>query len=145
MFNKRIFASPIFSRLIRWWWRTRRGPIIEGINAEHAAEIKKHLNIPVILNGGMQRASLIARVINDGMADAVSIARPLIANNNLPKLFEEGHDLAPRPCTFCNRCLLGDLKYPLGCYDLSRFDNNYDNMIAEVMSVFHPSPYEEEE
>ena len=145
MFNKRIFASPIFSRLIRWWWRTRRGPIIEGINAEHAAEIKKHLSIPVILNGGMQRASLIARVINDGMADAVSIARPLIANNNLPKLFEEGHDLAPRPCTFCNRCLLGDLKYPLGCYDLSRFDNNYDNMIAEVMSVFHPSPYEEEE
>ncbi len=142
-FNQRIFRGPILSRLFRWWWRHNRGPVIEGINAEQGAEIKRNLSIPVILNGGLQRASLIARIIRDGMADGVSLARPLIANNDLPRLFAQGHDLAPRPCTFCNRCLLADLKYPLGCYDLSRYDNDHNRMIAEVMSVFHPSPYED--
>jgi 2,4-dienoyl-CoA reductase (NADPH2) len=141
-FNKWVFRMAFASRLFRWWWRRRRGPIIEGINAVHAAEIKRHLTIPVILNGGLQRASLIAQIIRDGMADAVSIARPLIANNNLPQLFQQGHDLAPRPCSFCNRCLVADLKYPLGCYDVSRYDDDYDRMIAEVLSVFHPSPHE---
>lgn len=141
-FNERVFRSAVLSRLFRWWWRHNRGPVIEGINAEQGAEIKRNLSIPVIVNGGFQRASLIAQVVRDGMADGVSIARPLIANNDLPRLFAQGHDLAPRPCTFCNRCLIADLKYPLGCYDLSRYDDDYDKMIAEVMSVFHPSPYE---
>jgi 2,4-dienoyl-CoA reductase-like NADH-dependent reductase (Old Yellow Enzyme family) len=141
-FNQMIFRSPILSRLFRWWWRYNRGRVIEGINAEHAAEIKRHVSIPIILNGGLQRASMIAQIISDRMADGVSLARPLIANNDLPLLFAQGHDLPPRPCTFCNRCLLADLKYPLGCYDLSRYNNDHDQMIEEVMSVFHPSPYE---
>jgi 2,4-dienoyl-CoA reductase (NADPH2) len=34
------------------------------------------------------------------------------------------------------------LKNPVGCYELSRFDGDYDRMIREVMSVFHPSPYD---
>ena len=34
------------------------------------------------------------------------------------------------------------IKNPLGCYELSRFDGDYDRMIQEVMSVFHPSPFD---
>ncbi|WP_337174228.1 NADH:flavin oxidoreductase [Paludisphaera sp.] len=143
-FNQRVFSARlgIAPRLFRWWWRRRRGPIIEGINAAHCAEIKAHVSIPVLLNGGIQRASLAARVIREGIADGVTIARPLIANNDLPKHWEAGLDQPPRPCTFCNKCLLNALANPLGCYELSRYAHDYDAMMDEVMSVFHPSPHE---
>ena len=141
-FNYRIFRGGLLGPLFRRWWRHRRGPVIEGINATDAAEIKKHVTIPVIVCGGIQRASLIRRILDEGMADAVAIARPLIANNDLVRHFERGLDQPPRPCTFCNKCLLNAIENPLGCYELSRYDGDYDRMIAEVMSVFHPSPYE---
>ena len=73
--------------------------------------------------------------------DAVSMARPLVANNDLVRHYEQGVDLPPKPCTFCNKCLVNDLENPLGCYELDRFDGDYDAMIRQVMSVFYPSPY----
>jgi hypothetical protein len=51
-----------------------------------------------------------------------------------------------RECTYCNKCLMNDLENPLGCYELSRFDGDsfeekYQNMIADVMSVFEPPTF----
>jgi 2,4-dienoyl-CoA reductase (NADPH2) len=64
----------------------------------------------------------------------------LIANNDLVKLFEAGHDQAPRPCTYCNKCLVNVLENPLGCYDESRYSSR-EEMIAEILSVFDPPPF----
>ena len=75
------------------------------------------------------------------MCDAVSIARPLIANNDLVELFAKGHDQPPRPCTYCNLCLVNTPNNPLGCYEEARFDS-HEEMINEIMSVFEPRPYE---
>ena len=55
----------------------------QGRNLMLAAEIKKHVNIPVLCTGGFQQASYIRKAINDMYCDAVTIARPLIANNDL--------------------------------------------------------------
>src|SRR6185312_12320202 len=143
--NYKIFKSPILGPLFRWWWRFRRGPVIEGISLKNAAEIKKHVSIPVIVTGGFQHASVIRQAIESGQVDGVTIARPLIANNDLVQWFAKGEDCAPRPCTYCNKCLLNAIENPLGCYELSRFDYDYDRMIKQVMSVFHPSPYEHPE
>jgi 2,4-dienoyl-CoA reductase-like NADH-dependent reductase (Old Yellow Enzyme family) len=93
--------------------------------------------VPVICTGGFQTASVIRRAIQQGDCDAVSIARPLIANNDLVNLFAAGHDRAPRPCTYCNRCLMNVLMNPLGCYEEKRFDSHED-MINQVMSVYDP-------
>jgi 2,4-dienoyl-CoA reductase (NADPH2) len=82
-------------------------------------------------------------VINDGACDAVSIARSLVANNDLAHIFESGKDRPDRPCTYCNKCLVNVLENPLGCYEVSRFDGDYDKMINEVMSVFQPTGFEE--
>ncbi len=141
-FNYNLFNGKITGPLFRWWWRHRRGPIIEGISLERAAEIKKHVSIPVIVTGGFQHASVIREAISSGKVDGVTMARTLIANNDLPQWFAKGEDCAPRPCTYCNKCLLNAIENPLGCYELSRFDNNYDAMVHQVMTVFHPSPYE---
>jgi 2,4-dienoyl-CoA reductase (NADPH2) len=129
---------PIFS----WFWNHAKPDIVEGINAAAAREIKGRLGIPVLCTGGFQTASYIRKFIEEGYCDAVSIARALVANSNLVEIFASGKDLPDRPCTHCNKCLVNAIKNPLGCYEVARFDGDYDRMIREIMSVFHPSPFD---
>jgi 2,4-dienoyl-CoA reductase (NADPH2) len=142
--NYAIFSSKILGPIFRRYWIYRRGPVIEGINAQYAREIKKHVSVPVLCTGGFQHAVAIAQVVRDGWCDAVSIGRPLIANNDLPEILKQQNGPAPgKECTYCNKCLINDLENPLGCYELSRydgadFDERYRNMMASVMSVFDP-------
>jgi 2,4-dienoyl-CoA reductase (NADPH2) len=159
--NYKIFTTPVLGPLFRWWWNHRRGlafdQISSGINLEAASTIKRAISgVPVIVTGGFQDASVIRGAIEQGRVDAVSIARPLIANRDLPRLFEQGLDWSDLPrieqeggawplrnkhrCSYCNRCLLNDLESPLGCYDRNRYDS-YEQMIAEVMQVYQPNPW----
>jgi 2,4-dienoyl-CoA reductase-like NADH-dependent reductase (Old Yellow Enzyme family) len=132
-----IFRTWPLNKLWRWWWTRVRGPVIEGINLPLARAVKEAVSVPVICTGGFQTASVIRRAIEQGDCDAVSIARPLVANNDLVNLFAAGHDRAPRPCTYCNRCLMNVLMHPLGCYEEKRFDSR-EEMIEQVMSVYDP-------
>ncbi|MBD2593631.1 NADH:flavin oxidoreductase [Nostoc spongiaeforme FACHB-130] len=109
----------------------------QGRNLLSSQAIKQAVNIPVLCTGGFQQGSFIRKAIEEGYCDGVTIARQLIANNDLPKQLQQGKDLPDRPCTYCNKCLLNVIENPLGCYELSRFDNDYKAMMAEVMSVFH--------
>jgi len=142
--NHFIFGDPLLGPLFRRYWIYRRGPVIEGINADYARAIKREVSVPVLCTGGFQHASKIAAAISDGACDGVTIGRPLIANPDLPKILErqEGPDTG-KECTYCNKCLLNDLENPLGCYELSRYDGadfeeRYHNMMASIMSVFEP-------
>jgi 2,4-dienoyl-CoA reductase (NADPH2) len=123
-------------------WNRSRGDVIEGINLPEAQAIRKAVKIPVICTGGFQTASVIRAAITDGACDAVSIARPLIANNDLAQRFARGEDRAPKPCTYCNKCLVNVIENPLGCYDDSRFANR-EEMVAQILSVFDPPPFGE--
>jgi 2,4-dienoyl-CoA reductase (NADPH2) len=140
LFHFKIFR-PIFSLL---WNRTKKSHPVEAVSSEYCREIKKNVTIPIINTGGYQDAKVIRRVIRDGYTDAVSIARPLIANRDLPLILRSGRDLPPKPCTFCNRCLVNAPANPLGCYDVRRFDGDHDAMIAEVMQVYKPSQFSEQ-
>lgn len=113
---------------------------IEGANLPDARRVKAAVSIPVICTGGFQTASFIAAALRRGDCDAVSMARPLIANNDLVRVFERGQDRAERPCTYCNKCLANVVENPLGCYELSRFPSP-EAMVAEIMSVFNPPSF----
>ena len=112
---------------------------VEGACLADARRIKDAVSIPVIVTGGFQRAPHIRAALERGDCDAVAIARGLIANNDLVRMFEEGLDEAPRPCTYCNKCLYAVLESPLGCYDETRFDSR-EQMVAQIMSVFEDEP-----
>ncbi len=151
-FNYWIFSHKITGKIFNKFWRWRRGNIIEGINANYSKEIRDFTHaidstVKVLCTGGFQHADHIAGAIRNGDCDGVTIGRPLIANNDLPLILQRqnGPDVK-RECTYCNKCLLNDLENPLGCYELSRFDGNsfedkYENMIADIMSVFEPPTY----
>ena len=113
---------------------------IEGQNLPDARLVKSAVSVPVICTGGFQTASVIAAALERKDCDAVSIARPLIANNDLVEIFRRGQDRADRPCTYCNRCLANVVKNPLGCYEEARYPSR-EAMVAEIMSVFDPPAY----
>ena len=136
--NYLMFRSPLLGKLVERRWRIARDRV-EGSNLADARAVKQAVGIPVLCTGGFQTRSVIAEAIETGACDAVTIARGLVANNNLVHLFAQGHDRPPNPCTFCNKCLYNVLDHPLGCYDETRFGSR-EEMIAEIMSVFEQSP-----
>ncbi len=127
--------------MYRKLWNRARIVDFEGANAPLSARIKAAVDVPVIVTGGFQRATLIREALLAGECDAVSIARPLLANPDLVRTFEEGRELPERPCTFCNKCLAHMIEHPIGCYELERFDGDRERMIQHVMSIFRPLPW----
>ena len=147
--NIRIFRNPLLSRVFRWLWKRTQEPPekIEGAVLPLArvirAEIQRtHPEIPVICTGGFQTAARIRAALEAGDCDAVSAARPMIANPDMANTFARGEEIPEkRRCTYCNKCLIAVLDKPLGCYELSRFDGDHEAMIAEIMSVFEPQAF----
>jgi len=113
---------------------------IEGSNLHYARAIRQAVSVPVICTGGFQTASVIRQAIERGDCDAVSAARPLVANRDLVRQFEAGADRPARPCTYCNKCLVNVVENPLGCYDETRFATR-DEMVRQIMAVFAPPPF----
>ncbi|MBB3562483.1 2,4-dienoyl-CoA reductase (NADPH2) [Rhizobium sp. BK512] len=148
--NYAIFSNPLLGRAFQALWRWRRGKVIEGINLDYARAVSEAIGkidpaIKVLCTGGFQHADRIAEAIRSKACDGVTMARPLVANNDLPKILAEANG-PEKECTYCNKCLLNDLENPLGCYDLSRFDgatfeDRYSEMIKQVMSVFEPPTF----
>jgi len=130
-------------QLARQQWNQAAGDPdkIEGLNRPNARAIKHAVRVPVICTGGFQTASVIRQAIESGDCDAVSIARPLVANNDLVQMFARGLDKPPVPCTYCNKCLVNVVENPLGCYDETRFASR-DEMIRQIMSVYQPAAFQ---
>ncbi|HXQ16432.1 MAG TPA: NADH:flavin oxidoreductase [Caulobacteraceae bacterium] len=134
--NYFLFRYPFLRPIFHWiWFRMKKGHVVEGVNLEEARVIKQNVGVPVICTGGFQTASFICEALREGAVDGVSIARSLVANNDLVQQWAAGHDRPERPCTYCNRCLISAMKNPMGCYDQSRYPDR-DSMIEEVMSVY---------
>ena len=117
-------------RLLNLGWRQPyppANPLNMVTNLEDAREFKKRLvDIPIIANGGFQRREHIDEALRT--CDFVSMARPLLANPDLPRLLKGGRE--PKvPCTFCNRCSVLTTVVPLGCYDVERFRIDDDGRV----------------
>lgn len=105
---------------------------VPAISANDAGRFKEETGLPVIANGGFQERGLIEQILRDQKADLVAMARPLLANVNLVKLFKQGVDRPDQPCTHCNRCAMRTANFPLGCYDPTRFAS-LNAMEAQIM------------
>jgi tRNA-dihydrouridine synthase len=143
--NYLVFRTWPLNAGFSWWWeRPSRRHGVEGINLPEARKVKEAVSIPVLCTGGFQTASAISGAIERGDCDAVTVARPLVANPDLVQLFEQGHDAPPRPCTYCNKCLFNFLENPLGCYEEERYESR-EAMVREILSVYDAPTYREAE
>jgi 2,4-dienoyl-CoA reductase-like NADH-dependent reductase (Old Yellow Enzyme family) len=141
--NYLIFRGRFTSAWFQRRWEEARGPVdkIEGLNLPDARTIKQAVTVPVLCTGGFQTGAVIEKALQEQWCDAVTIARPLIANNDLVRMFEREIGRPVRPCTYCNRCLVNAVENPLGCYDETRFASR-DEMVREIMTVFSPPPFQ---
>ena len=125
-------------QIAEWiWTRTTEGMRYEGINLDYSARIREAVKIPVLCTGGFQTGAFMREAIRSGKCDAVTIARPLLANPDLPRILERGEEVSEkRRCTYCNKCLVHVLEDPLGCYEIDRFGGDHAKMIRDVMDFY---------
>ena len=94
-----------------------------GINKEekeayfrsYAKALKKNISVPLILVGGLRTPHVMEKIISEGVADFISMSRPLIREPGLIKRWKDG-DLEKAKCISCNMCALYVFKRPLRCY-----------------------------
>ena len=70
----------------------------------YAREIKKVIDIPLILVGGIRSLDVIEKILVEGSADFVALSRPLIREPDLPNRWLEGTGGLTAECISCNRC-----------------------------------------
>jgi 2,4-dienoyl-CoA reductase-like NADH-dependent reductase (Old Yellow Enzyme family) len=84
-------------------------------NVEAAARIKKAVDLPVIVLGGIRRIKDIEQIIGERKADYVAMARPFIIEPEIVNRFKSGTQEESR-CINCGYCLLGVTSSKLRCY-----------------------------
>lgn len=76
-----------------------------GCNVYLAAEIKKHVSVPVATIGGLNDPAQMEEIIASGKADVVYMARALLADPFLPRKVMENRDEEIVKCLRCFTCM----------------------------------------
>lgn len=76
-----------------------------GCNVYLAAEIKKHVSVPVATIGGLNDPHHMEQILAEGKADVVYMARALLADPYLPRKVMAGRDEDIVKCLRCFTCM----------------------------------------
>jgi 2,4-dienoyl-CoA reductase-like NADH-dependent reductase (Old Yellow Enzyme family) len=88
---------------------------LNNYNVDAAARIKKTVDIPVIVVGGIRRLKDIENIISDHNADYVSMCRPFIIEPDIVNKFKSGVQDESK-CINCGYCIFGVTGSKLRCY-----------------------------
>jgi 2-enoate reductase len=90
---------------------------LHGCMANMAAEVKKVVKIPVIAVGRLDKLDLAEKILEEGKADMIALARGLLADPFWVRKVEEGREEKIRPCIGCFEGCLGRISSgkPLSC------------------------------
>jgi 2-enoate reductase len=88
-----------------------------GCLTDLAAQVKKAVKIPVITVGKVNIPELAERVIAEGKADLIAMARGLLADPYWPMKVREGKEEEIRPCISCGDGCTGRVNHakPMSC------------------------------
>ncbi|SIN79827.1 NADH:flavin oxidoreductase [Halodesulfovibrio marinisediminis] len=75
----------------------------EAYNRKQAAYFKENLSVPVMLVGGLRSLDVAEIMLKDGVADFISLSRPLIAEPDLINRWKSG-STEKAFCKSCNGC-----------------------------------------
>ena len=88
----------------------------EAYLADFAQYIRERVKVPVIIVGGIRSVPIVNRILQEGRADYISMARPFIREPHLIKRWKGG-DTANAKCISCNRCFeTGMQGLGISCY-----------------------------
>lgn len=78
-------------------------PAEEGYYLDAARMYKDRVKIPLMLVGGIRSLEASRRILSDGLADVISLSRPLIREPGLVKRWSSG-DAERAKCVSCDGC-----------------------------------------
>ena len=80
--------------------------------------VKKAVKIPIIVGGGYRNPDSAEKIVADGVADFLGMARSFLADPEWPQKAREGRMEDIRRCVSCGECLYergGKFTWPQGC------------------------------
>ncbi len=106
----------------------------EGCNLYLAKEVKKHVKIPVATVGGYgSDPAELDRIIRDGDADIIYMARQILADPQTPNKWRECREKDVTPCVRCMNCL--------GNFDHGEFGCDVNpNVGHELLDIIQRQP-----
>ena len=112
-------------------WHNASIPIIQtevpqGTWAYMAAAVKKAVSIPVAAGTQIQDVLVAERVLAEGKADLVYMARALLADPELPNKAKQGRLADIRPCMNCCRCVEDSDVPPVYCSVNARLSREWE-------------------
>ncbi|HEY6874599.1 MAG TPA: NADH:flavin oxidoreductase [Geobacteraceae bacterium] len=81
-----------------------KSPETESYYREAAARYKQRIGLPLLLVGGIRSLEAAGSIVRDGIADFISLCRPLIREPDLTGRWKAG-DMRPSECISCNGCI----------------------------------------
>ena len=81
-----------------------------GLNMDASAAVKKAVDVPVAVVGGITSPELAEEMIATGKCDLVALARPLTADPEFPRKALEGREDDISQCIRCFKCFMGPLE-----------------------------------
>jgi 2,4-dienoyl-CoA reductase-like NADH-dependent reductase (Old Yellow Enzyme family) len=113
----------------------------EAYFREEAKVFKKAIRVPLILVGGIRSYHLAEQLVESGVADYISMCRPLICEPGLINRWKSG-DLRKAVCISCNNCV-EQVKQGegLSCVPLEvQLEENFFPELSETVLASPPHP-----
>jgi 2,4-dienoyl-CoA reductase (NADPH2) len=77
----------------------------DALNVGAAAAVREVVDVPVIAVGRIHDPALAERILAGGRADFIAMARPLLADEELPNKLRDGGAHRVRRCISCENCI----------------------------------------
>ncbi|NLZ53800.1 MAG: FAD-dependent oxidoreductase, partial [Thermoanaerobacteraceae bacterium] len=77
----------------------------EGVSVDYAYEVKKTVNIPIIVDGNLKDLGYCEQILEEGKTDFIGMGRPFITDPYWPKKAKAGKDEEILPCIRCMQCI----------------------------------------
>ena len=88
----------------------------EALNVGAASAVREVVDVPVIAVGRIHDPHLAERILAEGRADFVAMARPLLADPELPAKLAAGTPERVRRCISCENCIDAmELRFSVDC------------------------------
>ncbi len=78
--------------------------LTKPLNVDYAAEVKKHLHVPVAVVGMITTLEQAEEIIASGKADIVAMAKSFMADGDIVRKSLRAQQEEIRPCTRCDLC-----------------------------------------
>ena len=113
----------------------------EAYLQNEAREFKKKIKVPLILVGGIRSCNMAGNLIEDGVADYISMCRPFICEPDLVNRWQSGN-LTKAACISCNNCVeQGKAGHGISCIPLMESEaETFFPQLTEIIPASPPHP-----